>query len=100
MLSPLSLSEATKLYKTLGSYLDMIEPDMRVIDAMNIMLKEMKARKDGHSYANALEIMTGDTIADLTLQYDVKQLLDMFIDGLRVNRILDMKKAFGEFNGR
>lgn len=87
-MTPLTLEEALELYKLLKDYLHS-EVDSIIGMAQGILDGVQKNQSD-RDYIEAISLMSGIPVNAL-VRRDSDEILEMFLEGLSINDVLDLK---------
>jgi hypothetical protein len=90
-MEPLSLSNALKLYDILQEHLPEFNKDEEPIEFIGKIIKNIRSSEKHRDYLDAVSIMTGISVIDLT-RHSSEEVLEMFVNGLSTNKIISLKE--------
>lgn len=94
-MNSLTLDKALELYEVLGSYIPEVEDNIDAIKFIGKIVDSIKKSGNHQDYVDAVMLMSDKKWEEIKiLESDI--VLDLFIDGLLINKILSLKLFFDE----
>jgi hypothetical protein len=92
MVKPLSTEKALRLYIMLAPYIPNIDTTENGFDFVKSIIQGIVDSGHHKVYLDALALMIGTNVDELLENLNISEALDMFVEGLQINKILDLQK--------
>jgi hypothetical protein len=87
----INLDKAIQLYDVIGKYLPDREDIDDPLEYVHEIIHSILSKENHIDYINAISIMTGYTNADIIENSTSEEALSLFIEGLTINKIIELK---------
>jgi len=92
-MKPLTLDKAVELYKILRSHIPDITEDETAVEFIGKIIDSIKNSDRHDDYVDAVVLMSEKDWDELKF-FDSKDILQLFIDGLSINKVVRLKSFF------
>ena len=90
-MNSLTLDKALELYEILGTHIpDVGGKDVDVLEFIGKIVRSMKESNEHQNYIDAVILMSNKKWEEVKI-LEASEVLNLFIDGLSVNKIVDLK---------
>lgn len=94
-MNPLPLHQAIKLYNIIAEHLPDEIKDEDAYEYIHAIMSSMKDKNKHVNYIEAIATIIGEPIEEL-FQYSTEEIINMFMEGLAVNKIVQLKSFMDE----
>lgn len=89
-MNPLTLDKAFQLYDIIGKYVPEIDEDSKALEFIGTIVRNIKDSNNHRDYVDAVILMS-DKSWDEVKELKFDEVLELFIEGLSVNKIIELK---------